>query len=355
MSGLLQNNGPFTVFAPTNAAFDAFGGNATRQDILYHMVQGRISGDEVARSNAIKTALGKDIFVSQLSGQVYLNESASISIRDVQAGNGVIHVIDAVLDHNNLGGGGSGGDDRPGGGGGDGGDFDPVASGTTVVNVTNGVALGGAKRLGVNLGGIEQYGARQLMDNIMPNPGFESAEFAMVFIAYDGASANKVQADYWLTSFNNDQLNIGQPAGFWNNAQFEILSGAGAGRAGTVSSFTFEGGRYTFNLSGGGAAPAQGSVIMVRKDIGGYDFNTLPFAKAAPGRCAPAAPANNRFAYPQPTTSRLRTQNSSTATPVTSIRRRQITARRWQMESQCLGAFRWQRRVYDRSLQPYQR
>lgn len=190
-----------------------------------------------------------------------------------------------------TGGGGGGTTPPPADDGGNGGDFTPVSGGTTTVNVTNGVALSGATRLGINVGGPNQFGARQLLDNIIPNPGFESAEFAMTFIVFDNnPTANRIQADYWETRFNNDQLKIGQPLGFWDGASFEVLSGPAVGRSGTITSFTFDEGRYTFNLSGGGAVPAVGSAVVVRKEIGGYDFDTITTAKAAPGQTRPGSP-----------------------------------------------------------------
>lgn len=208
-------------------------------------------------------------------------------------------------------GGGSGGTNpppppptNPGGGG----DFTPTAGGTTTFNVTNQVAQGGTQRFGVGLGRHDQFGARQILANIVPNPGFEPAEFGMIFIVYDSnPTANKVQSDNWLQSFNNEALNIGQPAGFWDGAQFEVLNGPARGRTGTVTSYTFDGGRATFNLAGGGQIPAVGSAIAVRKGIGGFDFNTLPNAKAAPGQKRPGSPgtqalsltpaANNQASY----------------------------------------------------------
>ncbi len=174
---------------------------------------------------------------------------------------------------------------------GNGGTFNPTAGGPTTFNVTNQVAVGGTQRFGVGLGRHDQFGARQILANIVPNPGFEPAEFGMIFLVYDSnPTATKVQSDNWLQSFNNEAFNIGQPAGFWDGAQFEVLSGSARGRTGVVTSYTFDAGRATFNLSGGNQVPDVGSVMAVRKGISGFDFNTLPNAKAAPGQIRPGSP-----------------------------------------------------------------
>ncbi|MGB1250315.1 MAG: hypothetical protein ACPG8W_06760 [Candidatus Promineifilaceae bacterium] len=165
-----------------------------------------------------------------------------------------------------------------------------TASGTTRINITSQPVVQGTKKFGINVGARDQYGAAQLLKNLVPNPGFEASEFGMVFIVLPGATNNRVQSDSWQTAWNNDAQAIGQPIGFWNGASYEIVSGTGKGRSGSVSSFTHASGRYTFNLSGGGATPSEGDIVFVRKNIGGYDFDTLPRAKANPGDKRPGSP-----------------------------------------------------------------
>lgn len=103
----LQSDGPFTVFAPTNEAFDKLpagtvdsllGDIPTLTDILlYHVVPGRVvSGDVIGVSNA-PTAQGSSIDVSVSGGSVILNGDSRVVATDILATNGVIHVIDTVI------------------------------------------------------------------------------------------------------------------------------------------------------------------------------------------------------------------------------------------------------------------
>lgn len=99
----LQGTGPFTVFAPTDAAFAASG--ITLNDVntmpvdelddilLYHVVSGEVGSSQVpARANALS---GITLLFDTTSG-VQVND-ATVVTADVQADNGVIHVIDSVL------------------------------------------------------------------------------------------------------------------------------------------------------------------------------------------------------------------------------------------------------------------
>lgn len=105
----LSADGPFTVFAPTNEAFNelfsALGvsgiGDLTAEQLtpilLYHVVQGNVTSDEVATGevSTLNDSSKIDIMVS--SSGVVLNSSANVVAVDVQGKNGVIHVIDEVL------------------------------------------------------------------------------------------------------------------------------------------------------------------------------------------------------------------------------------------------------------------
>jgi transforming growth factor-beta-induced protein len=104
----LNGAGSFTVFAPTNTAFAVLGDDTlktllkpenkkTLTDILlYHVVAGKVGSADVVKTSAVKTVLGKNVNVSLRDGGVFIN-SARIQIVDIQASNGVIHVIDTVL------------------------------------------------------------------------------------------------------------------------------------------------------------------------------------------------------------------------------------------------------------------
>ncbi len=105
----LSSKGPFTVFAPTNAAFAALPAGtvetllkpenkATLASILtYHVVAGRaLKAAHVVKRTIIKTAQGGFLKVVVSGGKVMIN-NAQVVATDIVASNGVIHVIDAVL------------------------------------------------------------------------------------------------------------------------------------------------------------------------------------------------------------------------------------------------------------------
>ena len=102
----LKGEGPFTVFAPTDDAFAALPAGtveALLNDIptltsilLYHVVSGKVMASDVVTLSSAPTVLGKDLKVMVSGGKVMINNSQVI-ITDIQASNGIIHVIDAVL------------------------------------------------------------------------------------------------------------------------------------------------------------------------------------------------------------------------------------------------------------------
>jgi transforming growth factor-beta-induced protein len=102
----LQSDGPFTVFAPTDEAFARLPAGtveALLNDIptltsilLYHVVPGRALAADVVKLESADTALGKPVAITVSHGRVRVNESRVV-LTDVQASNGVIHVIDRVL------------------------------------------------------------------------------------------------------------------------------------------------------------------------------------------------------------------------------------------------------------------
>ena len=103
----LQGDGPFTVFAPTNAAFDALpegtldtlladpSGDLT-QILLYHVVPGKVMAADVSDGLEAETLQGSPVSFSVDGDSVMINE-ANIVATDIEASNGVIHVIDAVI------------------------------------------------------------------------------------------------------------------------------------------------------------------------------------------------------------------------------------------------------------------
>ena len=304
LNTLLQGNGPFTVFAATDAAFANLPAgtlsNVTlqKQALLHHIVSGKFTSQQLATAKSKKSALGQDLAFELAQGNLLINKNIKVVTKDIQASNGIIHVIDAVLLPPWVKIAGAAGDalstdSVPGVVGPDGNALaaTPVSGdGPTIVNITDQVVLAGAKRLGINIGKRDQYSAAQYIKNLIPNPGFESGEFGMIFIVGPGASNTRVQADNWQTNWNNDARRIGQLAGLWDGGQFEIVSGAAKGRSGTISKFTLEGGRNTFYLGGGGATPRQGDIIFVRKEVAGYEGDLNRFNQADASQKRPGSP-----------------------------------------------------------------
>lgn len=105
----LSGEGPFTVFAPTDDAFAALPAGTVESlllpenkqalaDILtYHVVSGKVMAADVVTLTSATTVLGKDLTITVKDGKVFLNDTVEVIITDVEASNGVIHVIDAVL------------------------------------------------------------------------------------------------------------------------------------------------------------------------------------------------------------------------------------------------------------------
>ncbi len=102
----LSNDGPFTVFAPTDDAFaklpegtveSLLNDIPTLQSILlYHVVSGKVMAEDVVAVDSAPTLNGQDVMVKVDMGKVYINDSQVI-ITDIEASNGVIHVVDTVI------------------------------------------------------------------------------------------------------------------------------------------------------------------------------------------------------------------------------------------------------------------
>jgi len=103
----LSGDGPFTVFAPTDAAFAALPASLIAelladptgqltQILLYHVVAGEALSTSLSNGQTIATLQGQDVTVSITGGNVFIN-NAQVTVADLVADNGVVHVIDAVL------------------------------------------------------------------------------------------------------------------------------------------------------------------------------------------------------------------------------------------------------------------
>ena len=104
----LQGTGPFTVFAPTDEAFGKLP-KETLENLLqpenseklaailkYHVVQGAVYADAAAKGATVSSLQGNSITTKSQGGKVMI-ENAAVVAADIEASNGVIHVIDTVL------------------------------------------------------------------------------------------------------------------------------------------------------------------------------------------------------------------------------------------------------------------
>lgn len=109
LGGALSGPGPFTVFAPSDEAFAKLP-QGTVETLLkpenrdrliavltYHVVSGKVmAGDIAGKKLSVATLEGNDINVDAMSGGVMIND-ATVTATDIEASNGVIHVIDRVI------------------------------------------------------------------------------------------------------------------------------------------------------------------------------------------------------------------------------------------------------------------
>ena len=102
----LKGEGPFTVFAPTDDAFNALPDGtleglladipALTDVLLYHVVPGKVMAADVVNLESANTVLGQPVSISVTDGNVMV-DGANVIITDIEGSNGVIHVIDAVI------------------------------------------------------------------------------------------------------------------------------------------------------------------------------------------------------------------------------------------------------------------
>ncbi len=130
------------------------------------------------------------------------------------------------------------------------------------------IAIGGTtiqpsvKRLGINLGTLDNYDSGQISQNLITaNPGFEGQIWnSTIRCAYGTA-----------TSCTDENQYAGWTGGFWNGATYEIFYGTAAGRSGTVTSSSAPGygAGIILNFGDSGVAPSQGDYLILHKKISG--------------------------------------------------------------------------------------
>jgi uncharacterized surface protein with fasciclin (FAS1) repeats len=104
----LKGDGPFTVFAPTDSAFAKLP-EGTVENLLkpenreqlvailtYHVVPGRVAASDVVKLDSATTVNGTDVAIQVIDGNVRIDD-ATVITADIEASNGVIHVIDSVI------------------------------------------------------------------------------------------------------------------------------------------------------------------------------------------------------------------------------------------------------------------
>ena len=102
----LKGKGPYTVLAPTDDAFNKLPAGtvegllkdipALKNILLYHVISAKAMSSDVVKMNSATTVQGKDVSIKVEGGKVKINE-ATVIIPDIEASNGVIHVIDTVI------------------------------------------------------------------------------------------------------------------------------------------------------------------------------------------------------------------------------------------------------------------
>lgn len=104
----LKSKGPFTILAPTDAAFKKLPAGTVEmllkpenkaklaQILTYHVVAGRAFAADVAKATSVKSVQGSTIKITAKNGKVMAN-NATIVATDINASNGVVHVIDQVI------------------------------------------------------------------------------------------------------------------------------------------------------------------------------------------------------------------------------------------------------------------
>lgn len=102
----LQSEGPFTVFAPNDEAFAKIpeaelnalleNKEALQKVLLYHVVPGKVAASQVVNLKSAQTAAGQDVSIAVENGSVKVDQ-ANVVATDIEASNGIIHVIDQVI------------------------------------------------------------------------------------------------------------------------------------------------------------------------------------------------------------------------------------------------------------------
>jgi transforming growth factor-beta-induced protein len=105
LDAVLDGAGEFTVFAPTNDAFaalpegtlESLSEEQLESILLYHVLGAGVFSGQLDAQQTVETLSGEPIFITAGSGGVIVNGTASVTSADIEARNGVIHVLDGVI------------------------------------------------------------------------------------------------------------------------------------------------------------------------------------------------------------------------------------------------------------------
>lgn len=166
-----------------------------------------------------------------------------------------------------------------------------AAGDATTVTVSDAVVVPKAKRLGINLGHHDRWGAGQIVKNLISNPGFEAGIYNTILHITNGATATRVQQDFWDANWNRDEQSIGQQPGFWQGGSYEWIYGDAKGSTGLISAFTHEpdpagNNRYTFYMNPPTpTAPKRWDAMIARKTLPGIngDMSRVDTSTKRPG------------------------------------------------------------------------
>jgi len=99
----LKGPGPFTLFAPDDEAFTKLNlddilndGKKLADTIAYHIIEGKLSGEEITKLDCSSTLNGKSLAIKVKHGELVI-DNARVLKTDIECSNGVIHVIDSVF------------------------------------------------------------------------------------------------------------------------------------------------------------------------------------------------------------------------------------------------------------------
>ena len=109
LDGTLSGPGPLTVFAPTDDAFKKLPGGTVdsllknpqssylNKMLTYHVVNRELKAADIMRLGSINTVQGQSLLIDVSNGMIFVNGDAEVITTDIVTSNGVIHVIDTVL------------------------------------------------------------------------------------------------------------------------------------------------------------------------------------------------------------------------------------------------------------------